>query len=126
MFHLSVPYLFFFFFSNQFNVIHAQQSAHPVDSTNLKDNSGLLQEVFGQRRPYNNSAVEWNNRQTHKILLNQGEQIKTSLTLYLSRSVQVTHWRMWMWRYLPKRLELWLRMVLAFPKLSKMGNTSIG
>lgn len=31
-----------------------------------------------------------------------------------------------MWRYLPKRLELLLRMVLAFPKLSKMGKTSIG
>lgn len=31
-----------------------------------------------------------------------------------------------MWRYLPKRLELLLRIVLAFPKLSRMGKTSIG
>jgi len=31
-----------------------------------------------------------------------------------------------MWRYLPKRLELLLRMVLAFPKLSRMGKTSMG
>lgn len=40
--------------------------------------------------------------------------------------IRLTHWRMWMWRYLPKRLELLLRIVLAFPKLSRMGKTSIG
>ena len=40
--------------------------------------------------------------------------------------VRLTHWRMWMWRYLPKRLELLLRIVLAFPKLSRMGKTSMG
>lgn len=36
-----------------------------VHSANLKDNSGLLQEVLGQRSPHNHSAVEWNNRHNH-------------------------------------------------------------
>lgn len=49
---------------SQFNV-HALNPAQHVQSTHLKDNPGLLQEVFGQRSPHNNSAVERNDRQHH-------------------------------------------------------------
>lgn len=60
----------------------------------------------------------------------QGEQERNiwwnSIRCSKEGNIRWTYWRMWMWRYLPKRLELLLRMVLAFPKLSRMGKTSMG
>jgi len=43
-----------------------------------------------------------------------------------ANNVQYTYWSMWMCRYFPNRLELLFSIVLALPKLSRMGKTSIG
>lgn len=44
-----------------------QQSSQSVYSTNLEDNSGLFQKVFGQGSPHNNSAVKWNDRKHYTL-----------------------------------------------------------
>lgn len=62
-------------------VIHVQQSAQPVHSTNLKYNSGLFQKVFGQGSPHNNSAVEWNDTQNYTLKPFVPGGVKTHLKL---------------------------------------------
>lgn len=92
---------------------------HHTQCPHLKYNPGFLKEILGQWGPYNDPTDNQDKAQS-------AHETAVASLIRENNIGRRTHWRMWMWRYLPKRLELLLRMVLAFPKLSRMGNTSMG